>query len=107
MQLREIIAMGIEKTQSRNALANAIGVVGQQITDAKAGRQKLPTAACGRLAEIVGIDRWTVVAASEYITEKDATRHAYLAQFVEETQTNAATKTSDKASMLFCNMETC
>ncbi|MDO8933117.1 MAG: hypothetical protein Q7U97_12040 [Rhodocyclaceae bacterium] len=82
MELRDMIDIGINKVGSRNALADRIGVAGQQITDAKSGRVKLPDIACGKLGEILGIDRWTVVAASNLVTEKNPEKRAYLAQFL-------------------------
>ena len=85
MDLREMIREATNLLPGgQKELADRIGVLPQQITDAKSGRQKLPNSACGKLGEILGIDRWTVVAASDLVTEKNPERRAYLAPFLNK-----------------------
>lgn len=82
MELKKIIEEGAAKMGSQKALAIALGLNPQILTDAKAGKKGIPAVACGKLAEILGMDRWEVVAASELVTEKDEMKRAYLAPFV-------------------------
>lgn len=82
MQLRQMIEAGSIKAGSQAALAKVIGVTNNGLTDAKAGRRGLPAEACGKLADLIGVDRWTVLAASNLITEKNEEKRAYWAPFV-------------------------
>ncbi len=82
MDLRQMIESAAEHFAEQKELANALRVSPNALTDAKAGRRGLPTYACGKLGEILGIDRWTVVAASDLVTEKNPEKRAYLAPFV-------------------------
>lgn len=91
MELREMIEAAAKITGSQAALAKVIGVRPDQLTHAKAARAGLPEVACGKLAEILSIDRWTVIAASALVTEKNPEKRAYLAPFVLESARKAAT----------------
>lgn len=82
MELREMIESAAKISGSQTALAKDIGVRPDQLTHAKAGRAGLPEVACGKLAEILGVDRWTVIAASALVTERNPEKRAYLAPFV-------------------------
>lgn len=82
MQLSEIITKAIPRFPSEAALARHLGVAPTLLNDAKKGKRPLPLAACGRLAEIVGMDRYDVAAASDLLTEKNEQRRAYLLPFV-------------------------
>lgn len=90
MELREMIETAAKLQGSQNNLAKVIGVAPDYLTHAKAGRRGLPEVACGKLAEILGIDRWTVIAASALVTEKNPEKRAYLAPFVLELPRKAA-----------------
>lgn len=90
MELREMIEQAAKLTGDQTSLAKAIGVDRNNLTGAKAGRRGLPEVACGKLAEILGIDRWTVIAASALVTEKNPEKRAYLAPFVLEMPRKAA-----------------
>lgn len=90
MELREMIETAAKMQGSQNNLAKVIGVAPDYLTHAKAGRRGLPEVACGKLAEILGIDRWTVIAASALVTEKNPEKRAYLAPFVQELPRKAA-----------------
>lgn len=90
MELRELIEQAAKLTGNQAALAKVIGVHPNDLSAVKAGRRGLPEVACGKLAEILGIDRWTVIAASALITEKDPEKRAYLAPFVQELPRKAA-----------------
>lgn len=98
MELKTYIAKGIEAAGSLTALAEKIGMARQALTAANAGHRGLPPVACGKLADLVGVNRWDVVAASEILTEKDETKRAYLLPFVLESAANVMTKTARRAS---------
>ncbi|MDO8262136.1 MAG: hypothetical protein Q7T21_02815 [Gallionella sp.] len=82
MELREMIENAAKITGDQTELAKMLGMPRNNLTDAKAGRRGLPEVACGKLAEIIGVDRWTVIAASALVTEKNPEKRAYLAPFV-------------------------
>ena len=90
MELREMIETATKVTGDQTALAKMLGMPRNNLTDAKAGRRGLPEVACGKLAEILGIDRWTVIAASALVTERNPEKRAYLAPFVLELPRKAA-----------------
>lgn len=91
MELRELIESAAKIAGSQTALAKVIGVRPDQLTHAKAAKAGLPEVACGKLAEVLGIDRWTVVAASALVTEKNPEKRAYLSPFVHTLPRKAAT----------------
>lgn len=82
MDLKAYITKGIEQAGSLTALAREIGLIRESLQAANAGKRGLPPVACGKLADLVGANRWDVVAASEIITEKDEKKRAYLLPFV-------------------------
>lgn len=82
MQLREMIEVAAKKCGNQNDLAKVIDISAKALTEAKAGRRGLPAIACGKLAEILEIDRWTVIAASELVTERNEDKRAYFSPFV-------------------------
>lgn len=89
MELKTYIAKGIEAAQGPAALARLIGVRHSSLNEAKHGKRGLPPVACGKLADLLGVDRWDVVAASEILTEKDEAKRRYLLPFVLEIVTSA------------------
>ncbi len=90
MELRELIEQAAKIAGNQVALAKVIGIHPGVLTEAKAGRRGLPEVACGKLAELLGIDPWTVVAASALVTEKNPDKRAYLAPFVRDLPRKAA-----------------
>lgn len=90
MELRDMIETAAKSAGNQSNLAKVIGVHPDVLTAAKANRRGLPEVACGKLAEILGIDRWTVIAASALVTEKNPEKRAYLAPFVLELPRKAA-----------------
>jgi hypothetical protein len=84
MQLLIYINKAEELTGSRKALALALKLNANQITDAKAGRNGLPGFACVKLAQLIGEDERRVIAASELVTEKNPERRAVWLPFVQE-----------------------
>jgi hypothetical protein len=91
MDLHEMIETAAKQCASVRELAQKIGVSDSNLTAAKAGRRGLPNSACGKLAEILNIDRWVVVAASDLVTEKNPEKRAYLTPFVLALPRKAAT----------------
>lgn len=98
MELKTYIAKGIDAAGSLTALAEKIGMARQALTAANAGHRGLPPVACGKLADLVGVDRWDVVAASEILTEKDEAKRRYLLPFVLATAQNVMTTTARSVS---------
>lgn len=82
MLLPEMINKAAAQFPSDAALARALGIEPSLLCNAKKLKKPLPVSACGKLAEIIGIDRFTVAAASDLITEKNEARRAYLLPFV-------------------------
>lgn len=82
MELKEMIEQAAHKVGGQKQLAHLIGESEQNLSGAKKGRRGLTLEACGKLGEILEIDRWTVAAASKLVTEKDPERRAYLTPFV-------------------------
>jgi plasmid maintenance system antidote protein VapI len=82
MHLNELINLASQKAGSQTNLAKVIGVHPNVVSEAKANKRGLPAEACGKLADLIGVDRWTVLAASNLITEKNEEKRAYWAPFV-------------------------
>lgn len=93
MDLKTYISKGIGQAGSLTALAEQIGVMRESLSAANAGKRGLPPVACGKLADLISVDRWDVVAASEILTEKDEEKRRYLLPFVLATAQNVMTKT--------------
>jgi hypothetical protein len=83
MELKNYIEQGEKKTGSRKHLAEALEQNPNAITGAKAHRQGLPNYACIKLADLIGVDRLAVIAASELVTEKKPERKAVWHPFVQ------------------------
>lgn len=95
-ELRELIELAEQETGGTAKLAHAIGVNANAVTCAKRHDRGLPVAACFQLAEIIGEDARTVIAASELVTEKKPERRAVLLPFVN----NAARMSADAGVIL-------
>jgi hypothetical protein len=93
MDLKAYITKGIAKAGSLTALAEKIGVMRESLSAANASKRGLPPVACGKLADLIGADRWDVVAASEVLTEKDEKKRAYLLPFVQQIAETARKQT--------------
>lgn len=91
MELREMIESAAKIAGDQKHLAKVIGIAPNNLTEAKAGRRGLPVEACGKLGDILGIDKWTVVAASALVTQTNPEKRAYLTPFVLELPRKAAT----------------
>lgn len=82
MDLRELIEAGSRKAGEQKALAALLKIGTTDIANAKAGRRGLPAPACFMLADYLGIDPATVIAASELVTEKNEERRKIFYPFV-------------------------
>lgn len=82
MELKKIIEIASDKAGSQKKLGEIIGISSLQLTNAKAGRAGIPVYACVMIADLIGIDRIAVIAASELITEKKEERRAIWHPFV-------------------------
>lgn len=83
MELREMIEKGERETGGTKQLALALGIARNSVTNAKAGQRGLPLPACFKLADLIGVPRDTVTAASALVTEKDEAIRAYLSPFAQ------------------------
>lgn len=70
MELKELIERAEKATGSQKALALMVGQDAGNLRGAKAGLKGLPDHVCVRLAEIIGVEPMTVIAASKLVTEK-------------------------------------
>ena len=83
MNLKEMIESASEIVGSQKELAITLGQHPNALTAAKKGHRGLPADACGKLAEILNIDRWAVICASELNTETSPEKRAYFSPFVQ------------------------
>jgi hypothetical protein len=74
MNLKQIIERAEKATGSQKELALQLGQSASRLRDAKSGRCGLPNYACVMIADMIGVDRTTVIAASELVTEKKKER---------------------------------
>lgn len=65
MRLKTFIEMGMKKLEGQKALADHLNLSNGHVSEARAGRGKLPIAACHKLAELIEENNKKVVMASE------------------------------------------
>lgn len=80
-------ALGIK---SDYQLAKAIEMHSGLIADYRKGKRILDTYACGRLAEVLGLDALELIAQVEAESEKNATRAAWWSRFLSSLPRSAA-----------------
>jgi hypothetical protein len=85
MELKQIIEMAEKATGSQKELSEKIGQSPSRLRDAKSGRCGLPNYACVMIADLIGMERIAVIAASELITEKKEERRKVWFPFVGKT----------------------
>jgi DNA-binding transcriptional regulator YdaS (Cro superfamily) len=85
-----MIEEAAKKHGGMTKLAQELGIHPNNLSNAKNGKRGIPEIACGKLAEILEIDRWAVVAASALVTEKNPEKIKYLRPFTLEIQKAAA-----------------
>jgi len=86
MELRDYIEAGIIEKGSVTALADYLGVVPNNITNAKAHQRGLPAIACVKLSELLNVELKAVIAASELATERKEEKRAFWLPFVTNAQ---------------------
>ena len=74
MELKDYIEAGIATCGTAVELAKLLGQNPTTVRDAKGQRKGLPAYACAKLADLLGVDRLEVIAASELVTEKKPER---------------------------------
>lgn len=82
MELKDYIEAGIEKLGNSVSLAKHLGQDPTVIRNAKGHRRGLPNYACVVLADLLGVERIEVIAASELVTEKNPERREVWLPFV-------------------------
>lgn len=82
MNIKEIIELAEQKAGSQKALALQIGQSAGKLREIKSGRCGLPAYACVMIADMIGMDRISVIAASELVTEKKEERRRIWHPFV-------------------------
>ena len=70
MELKTLIERAEKATGSQKALCLMVGQDAGNLRGAKAGLKGLPDHVCVRLAELIGEEPMTVIAASKLVTEK-------------------------------------
>ena len=81
--LKELIERAEKAAGGQKQLALKIGQSESNIRGAKAGVRGLPVYACVMIADLIGEERITVIAASELITEKKEERRKVWSPFVK------------------------
>jgi hypothetical protein len=76
MSLKNYIERAEIKAGSQKELGELIGQSPSKLRDAKSGRCGLPTYACVLIADLIGEEDITIIAASELTTEKHESRRA-------------------------------
>lgn len=84
MDLLTYIKRGEEKAGGRNQLAALLNVHPERVTAAKGLREALRDDACVILAQLIGENPLSVIAASKLIMEKHPERRAVWLPFVQE-----------------------
>ena len=70
MELKELIERAEKAAGGQIALGLRIGQAPSALRNAKAGLQGLPDHICVKLADLIGVEPMTVIAASKLVTEK-------------------------------------
>ena len=106
MEMKNYIEAGIEKAGSVISLAKLLQLQDTTVTNAKAHRRGLPNYACIKLADLLGVERLEVIAASELVTEKNPEKRevwlpivlAAEAREIARTTQDSAQKTETKTA---------
>lgn len=71
MELKDFFDSGIEKTGSLTALGLRLGISQPHMSRMKAGKLAMPTEKCVLLADLIGADRFQVIASAKLAAAKD------------------------------------
>jgi hypothetical protein len=99
MELREYIEAGIERFGTAVALAKVLDQNVTALRNVKAHRQGLPNYACVKLADLLGVERIEVIAASELVTEKNPERQKVWLPFVQTAEARRIALSAVKSVM--------
>ena len=83
MELRDYIEIGSEKAESLTALGKMLDLSQPNMSSVKANKRALPIDAAMKLADYIGADLRSVIAANELVTEKKEEKKNYWMQFVK------------------------
>ena len=83
MELRDYIEIGSEKAGSLTALGKMLDLSQPNMSSVKANKRALPIDAAMKLADYIGADLRSVIAANELVTEKKEEKKNYWMQFVK------------------------
>lgn len=83
MELRDYIEIGSKKAGSLTALGKMLDLSQPTISGVKAYKRALPIDAATKLADYIGADLRSVIAANELVTEKKEEKKNYWMQFVK------------------------
>lgn len=85
MDMKSYIELGEKKAGKQAELAKILGISENYIRVTKAGRNGLPNAICFKLAEYIGVDVGSVIAASDLVTEKKEDRRKIYESYLSKT----------------------
>jgi hypothetical protein len=83
--MKDYIETGARKAGSLTALGITLGLSQPRMSHVKAGKEKLPAQALVQLAEYIGTDLKTVMAANELATEKDEEKRTFWSRLLINT----------------------
>lgn len=83
MEIRDYIKSGSEKAGSLTALGKKLDLSQSYMSQVKAQTKPLPIDAAIKLADYIGADLRSVIAANELVTEKKEEKKNYWMQFVK------------------------
>lgn len=83
MQLKDYIEEGAKKAGSLSELGRMLCLQQQTISAAKGHKRPLPVKAVVQLADYIGADLRSVIAANELVTEKDEDKRRFWSPFVD------------------------
>lgn len=83
MEIRDYIKSGSEKAGSLTALGKKLDLSQSYMSQVKAQTKPLPIDAAMKLADYIGADLRSVIAANELVTEKKEEKKNYWMQFVK------------------------
>lgn len=83
MEMRDYLELGAKKAGSLTALGKMLDLSQPFMSQVKTGKKPLPLDAAVKLADYIGADLRSVVAANELITEKKPEKRAYWLPFVK------------------------
>jgi len=83
MELRDYINAGILLKGNVTELAKAIDQEREAVSAAKSHKRGLPDEALSKLADLLGTDFRTIVAASRLVTERNEAKRGYWLPFVQ------------------------